>query len=331
MQPPRSRPGRRRNPPHRRGAPPPGGTVPPGPDPYGPGPAEPAGPRADPFAVDAEHGIGGDLDRAFAGARRSRARHLTFAIGSLVLVGGLGIGGAVAYGVLSSNLDGGILPPAPAPEAKASRSAPIDSIPSEPPVVKPRVPVYIPAHGTGRFTRAPVTTRRTFGHGKVLRYMVEVEGGLKQRTATFAGKVDTILADRRGWTAGGRWSFRRVDSGPYDFVVRLASPDTTDKLCAAAGMDTEGKVNCSAGKQVVVNLRRWLLLTTFYRGQPDHYHALVINHEVGHRLGFGHMTCAGKGRLAPVMQQQIFGLKGCRVNGWPYDNRGRFISGPRVP
>jgi hypothetical protein len=143
--------------------------------------------------------------------------------------------------------------------------------------------------------------------------------------------VDRILADRRGWTGGGRWAFRRVDSGQYDFVVRLASPGTVDRLCGAYGLTTEGKVNCSAGKQVVVNLRRWLLLTPYYRGHPDEYHALVINHEVGHRLGFGHMTCPGKGRRAPVMQQQIFGLRGCVINPWPYDRKGRFITGPSVP
>ena len=49
-------------------------------------------------------------------------------------------------------------------------------------------------------------------------------------------EVDRILAHRRGWTASGRVSFRRVDSAPYDFVVRLASPGTTDKLCAAYGL-----------------------------------------------------------------------------------------------
>jgi Protein of unknown function (DUF3152) len=43
----------------------------------------------------------------------------------------------------------------------------------------------------------------------------------------------------------------------------------------------------------------------------------VVNHEVGHWLGFGHSRCSGAGRLAPVMQQQSIGLEGCTFNPWP--------------
>ncbi|MFB4308819.1 DUF3152 domain-containing protein [Actinomadura sp. GTD37] len=266
-----------------------------------------------------------DLDREFERARRARIRGMIAGVVALVLV--VGLGGALAWSVR--------------PGAEPSRGtsaagrpgqggdARVEEEPSDPPLVRPKRTPYIPAKGSGKFHR-PASSGKVRGRGKLMRYMIEVEGGLKQSPEAFAESVDDILADPRGWTAGGTWAFKRVDSGSYDFVVRLASPGTVDKICGAYGMTTEGKVNCAAGKQVVVNLKRWLLLTTYYKGQPEHYHALTINHEVGHRLGFGHMTCSGRGRPAPVMQQQIFGLKGCRANGWPYDAKGRFIKGPSV-
>ncbi|GAA1545590.1 hypothetical protein GCM10009678_30280 [Actinomadura kijaniata] len=299
------------------------------PDGYGPdghGPARRA--QDDPFGVTSKHGMGGDLDRAFEGARRERAKQVVvtvLAVTTVVAIGGAGFAVWATSGAAP-------LPPGAPTDAGPSGSPSGDAHhpPSEPPVAPTRQPVYIPERGSGKFTR-PIGGGRVFGRGKLMRYMVQVEGGLRQNPVTFTQEVDRVLAHRQGWTAGGKWAFQRVSAPPYDFVVRLASPGTTDKLCGAYGLTTEGKVNCSAGKQVVVNLRRWLLLTTYYAGQPRQYHALVINHEVGHRLGVKHMTCAGKGRLAPVMMQQIYGLKGCRINGWPYDARGRFVSGPVVP
>lgn len=274
----------------------------------------------------------GDLDAEFERARRGRRRGIIAGFAALLVVAGLC--GALAWYLMpgSGTVQG---TSAGKPGEGGSGSGPpngarVEAEPSDAPIVKPKKSPYIPAKGTGKFAR-PATSGKVHGHGKLMRYMVEVEGGLRQDPAAFAKSVDDILADPRGWTAGGKWAFKRVNSGPYDFVVKLASPGTVDKICGAYGMTTEGKVNCSAGKQVVVNLKRWLLLTTYYRGQPEHYHALTINHEVGHRLGFGHMTCSGRGRLAPVMQQQIFGLKGCKINGWPYDRKGRFVKGPSVP
>ncbi|MFF7209115.1 DUF3152 domain-containing protein [Streptomyces sp. NPDC008238] len=190
-------------------------------------------------------------------------------------------------------------------------------------------PARVPEHGDGRFTEAPGTSR-TIGHGPLLRYGVEVEDGTGFTAASVAAEVDRILADKRGWTRAGA-AFRRVDAPPYDFLVRLATPDTTDDLCAKYGLDTGGEVNCSGGKDVVVNLKRWVLLSPYYKGRPAEYRALIINHEVGHRLGRGHRGCPGPGRPAPAMMQQIKGLHGCTPNAWPFDRHGRAVTGPAVP
>src|SRR5207248_1500932 len=48
------------------------------------------------------------------------------------------------------------------------------------------------------------------------------------------------------------------------------------------------------------------------------------------KWSFQHVTCQGKGKPAPVMMQQMFGLKGCVTNVWPYTSSGRLITGPPV-
>ncbi|MFE4924295.1 DUF3152 domain-containing protein [Streptomyces sp. NPDC056661] len=42
--------------------------------------------------------------------------------------------------------------------------------------------------------------------------------------------------------------------------------------------------------------------------------ALIINHQVGHRIGHGHAGCPDTRRPAPVRMQQIKGLNSCLPN-----------------
>ncbi|MEV6005197.1 DUF3152 domain-containing protein [Streptomyces sp. NPDC051976] len=187
----------------------------------------------------------------------------------------------------------------------------------------------IPRTGPGTFTTAQGQTG-SVGHGRVLRYEVDVEKGLAESPADVAAQVQRILADPRGWTANGHSAFQRISHGTPDFVVRLATPGTVDAICGRYGLDTGGEVNCSVGKDVMVNLKRWLLATPVYAHDVASYRALIINHEVGHFLGHGHVGCPGKGKPAPVMMQQIKGMHGCAPNVWPYDRAGRYLTGPPV-
>lgn len=188
----------------------------------------------------------------------------------------------------------------------------------------------VPTSGTGRFSIAQASGKAS-GHGTIRRYKVEVEGGIDLSSSDAAHEIAAILADPRGWTADRHDGFQLVSAGPADFVVKIATPDTVDALCAAAGLDTGGEVNCDVGPTVVVNLKRWMLGSPQFGGPLREYRALIINHEVGHRIGHGHEDCPGPGRLAPVMMQQIKGLHGCLANAWPYDRKGHYIQGPPVP
>lgn len=68
-----------------------------------------------------------------------------------------------------------------------------------------------------------------------------VEDGIGIGANQAAAEVAAILADDRGWTRGGRHSFRLVSSGPYDFVAKIAAPGTVDRVCGAAGLLTRGR------------------------------------------------------------------------------------------
>jgi hypothetical protein len=165
----------------------------------------------------------------------------------------------------------------------------------------------------------------------VLRYEVAVEDGLDLSPEDVARQVQDILADRRGWTADGTSAFERVSSGTPDFVIRVATAGTVDKMCLRYGLDTGGEENCDTaplGHDVMVNLKRWLTATPVYAHDVQNYRALIINHEVGHYLGHGHETCPGPGKPAPVMMQQIKGMHGCAPNVWPFTAGGKPITGP---
>jgi hypothetical protein len=186
----------------------------------------------------------------------------------------------------------------------------------------------VPASGPGTFTTAPADPHGDPGGHP---YRVEVEDGTGVDPGEAAARIAEILGDERGWTRDGRVSFRRVADDSATLVIRIATPDTTDRLCAAYGMDTGGEVNCRAGRTVAVNLRRWQLGSPQFAGSADEYRALVVNHEVGHWLGHGHQGCPGPGRPAPVMMQQIKGLDGCASNAWPYTRAGNRLTGPPTP
>lgn len=178
--------------------------------------------------------------------------------------------------------------------------------------------------GSGRFTVVAMPAealRPAPARGRTVRYTVELEGGLDIRAADFASTVGTVLTDPRGWQSKDGVRFVNVPpaaaakGADVDLHITLASPDTTDKLCAP--LQTRGQVSCHNSGRVVLNLRRWVLGADAYGSDVAQYRTYLVNHEVGHGIGHAHAYCGGKGRVAPVMMQQTYGLKGCTAWPWP--------------
>lgn len=185
------------------------------------------------------------------------------------------------------------------------------------------------------------------GTAKVFAYTVEVEDGID--TAAFGGDeafarmVDLTLANPKGWTHNPQFGFVRVDGTDGvnpDFRISLTSPLTVRQGC---GYEIPLEASCynpsygpNAQPRVFINEARWVRGAVPFQGDVGSYRQYLINHEVGHAIGYQHHEpCDKQGGLAPVMMQQTFGTsnddaakfdpdwvksdgKTCQFNPWPY-------------
>jgi hypothetical protein len=162
-------------------------------------------------------------------------------------------------------------------------------------------------------------------------YTYEVRGLANSSSLeSFAAAAAGTYADPRGWGLGGSIAFRRVASGG-NFTLWLAAAGRVPGF----GAPCDSTYSCRVGRNVVVNETRWLTGSPAWNAggaSLASYRHLVVNHETGHWLGFGHAFCGGSGQLAPVMQQQSISMQGCRPNAWPTaSERQRLAASRGVP
>ncbi len=219
-------------------------------------------------------------------------------------------------------------------EASRSDARPTPKQPSSKPEVKPLsyaakmaqpYPLAADLKASGEFEAVPGLAKAP-GKGQKHTYRIDVEKGLDLDAGLFAEAVQKTLNDDRSWAHNGAMTFERISSGDPDFVITLASPGTTGDWCAKSGLDTTvDNVSCDSAStdRVMINAYRWAQgAVTFGPDKMLSYRQMLINHEVGHRLGYNHVSCRTPGALAPVMQQQtktleLEGIK-CKANPWVY-------------
>lgn len=272
---------------------------------------------------------------------RPRRRGRTALVAGLVTVGLLGSAAFFLDGGRGDTTGAaphprGTVRTSPTPTPAPSRTPPASPTPTPPPSspaptsTPTSTRIDVPATGPGTFVTARAGGAKVGRGTRLLRYAVQVETGLDISPDRAANEMADILAAPRGWARNGVSSFQLVGAGqPYDLMVKIATPGTADALCwAGIHQDTHGEYNCEIPDGVVVNLKRWVKGSPRFDGPIHEYRALIVNHEMGHFLGYTHQTCAGPGQLAPVMMQQIKGLHGCVANAWPYDRNGDLVTGP---
>ncbi|WKD59693.1 DUF3152 domain-containing protein [Corynebacterium caspium] len=194
--------------------------------------------------------------------------------------------------------------------------------------------------GTYRTVGRPGAQAGT-GSEKIIRYVVEVENGVDTAAIggddAFAAMVDATLTNPKGWTHDPRFRFEHISSDERpNMRIQLSSVGTTHRAC---GNELKMETSCfnSAGNRVVINESRWVRGAGPFQGDLGSYRQYLLNHEVGHGIGYAHHeACGGDGELAPVMMQQTLNLNNselhrispeevypddnatCRYNAWPY-------------
>ncbi len=179
------------------------------------------------------------------------------------------------------------------------------------------------------------------GTERTVRYVVEVENGVDTSGSggddALAAMVDATLANPKGWSHDPRFRLEHVgpDDNP-DMRIQLTSVGTTHELCGAA-LAMETSCYTTMGNRVVLNESRWVRGAAPFAGDLGSYRQYLINHEVGHGLGYmSHEPCGAEGELAPIMMQQTLSLNNselhavnpaevypdddatCVFNPWPY-------------
>jgi hypothetical protein len=201
--------------------------------------------------------------------------------------------------------------------------------------------------GTKAWRIVPGTTPKVGeGTARTFTYTVEIEDGVD--TSSFGGDDDfarmvtETLDNPKSWTHNPQFAFQRVDASDAkpDFRVSLTSPATVREGCGYAIQLESSCYNPIYGPdaepRVFINLARWERGAKPFQGDIGSYRQYLINHEVGHAIGYtSHEPCDRNGALAPIMMQQTFSTsnndasrfdpgsvqpdnKTCRFNAWPY-------------
>lgn len=136
-------------------------------------------------------------------------------------------------------------------------------------------------------------------------YRTSVDPDVKYSEQTFAQDVAIYLADPDGWAR--LYSFVEHPRGKH---IRLCLPST---LKVEGCKDDSLSCAILGGNDIWLNFGRWMNGSKKSRLPLERYRQYMVSHEMGHSLGYDHVTCPGDGPV-PIMVQQTLGIGQCTPN-----------------
>jgi hypothetical protein len=120
--------------------------------------------------------------------------------------------------------------------------------------------------------------------------------------------VAATLAAGGGWGLGGQLVFSRVDMG-CDVTLSIRGSAGMSELDPACTKQT----TCERDAQVGIAQASWQSAPLGWQGSIMAYRSELINHEVGHWLGFDHAGCDTTSQSQPLVAPDVV-LDGCSPN-----------------
>lgn len=144
-------------------------------------------------------------------------------------------------------------------------------------------------------------------------------------------RMRLYLHDTRGWGALG-YELREVTDNRRrcDVIVHLLEATEMDRKYGQFGHLKGMSITDRGAKPIRIDLHatNWFVPPAAFAENPDaaedrlaQYQAYVINHEMGHALGYDHSKAVAGGPCAVMYQQtRGTGLAVCEANAWPSIN-----------
>ena len=147
-------------------------------------------------------------------------------------------------------------------------------------------------------------------------------------------EIDDIIQNSKGWKSLG-WNFQRTDQdsgmfevngvgdddedAPDDVILHLKSREEMGKIFPQSELRGLSVTDMgSRPMRIFFDYTNWTNVPSDFVGDLKTYHAYVVQHEMGHVLGYEHEQPTGdSNKNCPVMYQQTKGTRGkCVANPW---------------